>query len=171
MFGFEKEAACGWDWRHSFSAKLSCQDTTESIFTVRREESWYSLWLPKQGTGKLLLDIIFIVTEFWNSYIIFFQLTADENYRPSLLKRSNTHYGKSRSKPVPQRVLMGSEGLALAAAGWSRQCVAGKALLCSADMGLNPVLNAEFMCELQHFLGLDFLIYKMGNLIPTVVWS
>ena len=53
---------------------------------------------------------------------------------------------------------MGSEGVALAAAGWSRQRVDGKELLCGADMGLNPMLSAELVCELQHFLGLDFLI-------------
>ena len=58
---------------------------------------------------------------------------------------------------------MGSEGVALAAAGWSRQCVDGKELPCGADMGLNSMLNAELVCKLQHFLGLYFLIYKMGN--------
>lgn len=63
------------------------------------------------------------------------------------------------------RVLMVSEGLALPVAGGSRQREGGQGWPCSTDTGLDPVPTGEpgggFTCS---------LVYKVGNLIPALVW-
>lgn len=82
-FGFQKGELPVDRMGKSKAEKGQSQGQTESFPTVGREESYCSLCSRRQVSRKLPLLLFSLLTDFWNSYVIFW-LTADENYRSSL---------------------------------------------------------------------------------------